>query len=285
MMEQMFFENEDLLTLITVYEEGSFRSAAEKLNKSPSTITYSIKKIEDKLKIKLFDRDSYRAKARPECEFIYLKALEIIEKNLNLVNYGEVLSSGVEANINMMICPYSDLSITAKIYKEFKKKFRNTNLRVKLDKYPMTKEKFYSEQLNICLTNLDLDEAEFEIKQFKVINLIPVATPEHFAHNKGMDINEIEESTEIKLRGEKLTQWQVLSLDAQKQLVSSGVGWAYLPKTLIQEELKKGTLKEIECLAAKDFNLTLTKRKSADEGPACKYLWDLYSKHIESSIK
>lgn len=277
----MFFENEDLLTLVTVYEEGSFRSAAEKLNKSPSTITYSIKKVEDRLKIKLFDRDSYRAKPRAECELIYLRALEIIEKNLNLVNYGEILASGVEANLNLMICPYVDLSMVANIYKDFKKRYRNTNLRVKLDKFSMTKEKFYSEQLDISLTNSSLDEAEFETKPFRAIKLIPVASPTHFSHNKNVSIDEIKEDTEVKLRGERLSQWQVLSLDAQKNLVSSGVGWAYIPESLIQEEIKEGKLKQIKALAEKDFNLNLTKKRSTDEGPACEYLWELFYKYAK----
>ena len=62
----------------------------------------------------------------------------------------------------------------------------------------MNKKKFHNERLNICLidSTSDLDEAEFEIKQFEAINLIPVAVPKHFIHNKGLDIGGIEKITE-----------------------------------------------------------------------------------------
>lgn len=49
-----------LRTFAVVVEEGSFSSAARRLNRSQSAITYAVQKLESVVGASLFDRGGYR---------------------------------------------------------------------------------------------------------------------------------------------------------------------------------------------------------------------------------
>jgi len=52
---------DSLLVLDAIARRGSFAAAAEELHRVPSSITYAIQKLEDGLKVRLFDRRGHRA--------------------------------------------------------------------------------------------------------------------------------------------------------------------------------------------------------------------------------
>ncbi|WP_230369313.1 LysR family transcriptional regulator [Paludibacterium denitrificans] len=54
-----------LLVLDAIARNGSFSAAAEELHRVPSTITYTIQKLEQDLDIAIFDRSGHRARLTP----------------------------------------------------------------------------------------------------------------------------------------------------------------------------------------------------------------------------
>jgi len=62
----MSIDLEAIQTLDTIVCHGSFGAAAKALYKVPFSLTYTIKKLEDNLGVKLFDRSGHRAKLTPE---------------------------------------------------------------------------------------------------------------------------------------------------------------------------------------------------------------------------
>ena len=72
----MAVTHEELETLVSIVEEGSFRAASERLMKAQSAVSYAIKNLETDLGVILFDRTFYRPRLTAEGETIYQKALQ-----------------------------------------------------------------------------------------------------------------------------------------------------------------------------------------------------------------
>ena len=58
--------NEQLRMFIAVAEQGSFRRAAEVVNKTQSTVSFAVKTLENELQLQLFSRDAYRSELTPQ---------------------------------------------------------------------------------------------------------------------------------------------------------------------------------------------------------------------------
>ncbi|MEM8951333.1 MAG: LysR family transcriptional regulator, partial [Pseudomonadota bacterium] len=59
---------DQLLALDAIVATGTFRGAAERLNKAQSAVSHQIRKLEDRLRFDLFSRDEYRPRLTTEGE-------------------------------------------------------------------------------------------------------------------------------------------------------------------------------------------------------------------------
>ncbi|MFN9066374.1 MAG: LysR family transcriptional regulator, partial [Bdellovibrionales bacterium] len=65
---------------VTVVQTGSFRAAAEKLNKAQSAISHAIQSLEDQLGVKIFDRSTYRPQLNPAGKSLYPQFLAVLQQ-------------------------------------------------------------------------------------------------------------------------------------------------------------------------------------------------------------
>ena len=71
---------DQLLALDAIVATGTFRGAAERLNKAQSAVSHQIRKLEDQLQFDLFSRDAYRPRLTAEGEVYYREALRVLEQ-------------------------------------------------------------------------------------------------------------------------------------------------------------------------------------------------------------
>lgn len=94
---------EALLALDAIDRKGSFAAAAEELFRVPSAITYTIKKVEEQLNIKLFDRDKQRAKLTPTGQLMLNKGREILRQVQQLEAQARQIKTGWENQLRVVI--------------------------------------------------------------------------------------------------------------------------------------------------------------------------------------
>ncbi len=70
----------ELRTFITAAQEGSFTKAAAKLNVSTSALSHSIRKLEEQLNIKLFNRTTRSIATTEAGEQLFQNLLPLFEK-------------------------------------------------------------------------------------------------------------------------------------------------------------------------------------------------------------
>lgn len=94
---------EALQALDAIDRKGSFAAAAEELYRVPSAITYTIKKLEEQLNIKLFDRNKQRARLTPTGKLVLEKGREILFRVQQLEEQAQQAESGWEKQLRIVI--------------------------------------------------------------------------------------------------------------------------------------------------------------------------------------
>ncbi|WP_076410768.1 LysR family transcriptional regulator [Shewanella sp. UCD-KL12] len=88
-----------LKVLDAIETKGSFSSAAESLYKVPSALTYTMKRLESDLKVKLFDRSGQRAVLTPAGRLVLSQGREILAAAIQLEEAVHQLSTGWEPKL------------------------------------------------------------------------------------------------------------------------------------------------------------------------------------------
>ena len=97
--------NEQLRMFIAVAEQGSFRRAAEVVNKTQSTVSFAVKTLENELQLQLFSRDAYRSELTPQ--WSAPRAKQVVEQADNLKALGMQLAAGVEPEFTIAITEFA----------------------------------------------------------------------------------------------------------------------------------------------------------------------------------
>lgn len=94
---------EALQVIDSIDRKGSFAGAADELCRVPSAITYTVKKLEEQLDIKLFDRDKQRAQLTPAGRLVLEKGREILLRVQQLEDQAKQADSGWEKRLRIVI--------------------------------------------------------------------------------------------------------------------------------------------------------------------------------------
>ncbi|HEY9546808.1 MAG TPA: LysR family transcriptional regulator, partial [Solimonas sp.] len=100
-MAQPKISLEQWRALTAVVEVGGYAQAAEALNKTQSTITYAVQKIESLLGLKIFEIQGRKAQLTREGEVLYQRAQTLLSEAAALERGAGSLAAGWEAEIKL----------------------------------------------------------------------------------------------------------------------------------------------------------------------------------------
>lgn len=92
-----------LQVLDSIDRKGSFAAASEELFRVPSALTYTIKKAEEQLNIKLFDRDRQRARLTPAGQLLLDEGREVLQAMHHLEEQVKRVDSGWETQLRIVV--------------------------------------------------------------------------------------------------------------------------------------------------------------------------------------
>lgn len=243
-----------------VVEEGSFRKAAEKLFISQPAISASIKKLEQELKIELFDKNSYRASLTEEGKAFYEKAKKVLDEFNGLEEYGISLKKGVEQEIKIAIDAVFNIEKILGILNKTMAGFTSTKLTIAVDY--MDKVADYLENdlgsgkkfdLIICpgsfIEKLDMELEKFFLEEVKIYHVIapccPLSGKEIItdADLRNLPQTVIRSGTEISMGVmPDSKKWYVNDFFLKKIIIMQGMAWGMIPEHYMVQELKEKKL-------------------------------------------
>ena len=169
---------DQLLTLESIIEAGSFKAASQNLNKTQPSLSMAIKKLEEEFQIQLFDRSEYRPKLTPTGKLFYEKAKLALHQMRLLGQFGEELALGTESEIKVSVEGAVPLSLILSQIKYFFDQHNSTNLNLSIDYLNGSIEKVLDQKCDIAFTPLFESDDKLVSHYITSINMIPVCTPD-----------------------------------------------------------------------------------------------------------
>jgi len=268
-----------------VVEEGSFARAAEVLNKSQSSISYAIARLEDRLPTPVLVQSGRKAELTETGKILYRRATRLLDAAVDVEIAASIMAKGWEPQVTVGVDQLIDMSPVLCGLERFSLQSSSTRIILLESSLSGTDELLLERRADIVLTPNVLPG--YLGKPLTQVQMIPVAHPNHpLLKFKRVHIADLQQHRQIVLKDtgthreknagwlDAEQRWTVSHFSTSIKILKAGFGFAFLPDKMISEELASGQLKVISLAEGQrgKLNLYLVMPAQEDAGPATKAL-------------
>jgi DNA-binding transcriptional LysR family regulator len=248
---------EQWAAFIAVIDKGSFAAAAEALNKSQSSVSYAVNRINSGLPSPVLKLSGRKAVLTDEGEVLYRYANQLLKQAQETESVAHSMAMGFESEVTIALDALLDISGITCLLEKFSQAFPHTRIRVLETSLSGTTEALLEKKADLVI-GPSVPVGYLGTPLFEIV-MIPVAASNHPLVNDGHEVEEWELKSyrQIVLRDtgnrrqidggwlEAEQRWTVSHFSSSVKLVLSGVGFAFLPYNWIAAEIETGTLRQI----------------------------------------
>lgn len=286
---------DQLVALDAIVAFGTFRAAAERLNKAQSAVSHQIGKLEDELGFDLFSRDTYRPSLTPEGEVFFRETTRVLEQVHVLKAVAAGLRSEQEPMISIAITATMSLDPILKVLGEVGRSFPGTHIKVVTEMMGGPLARLMNGDADLIVAGLaDVPVDEVETLPVGAITIRPVASPTFPAARRSgvRSRREMQSYTQVVVSGtggrdydqsrDLLSggqRWTVSDFQAKKSIIKAGLGWGGIPEHLMEEELSTGALVPlaVEGYPPRHSEIFAIRRRDRPMGKVMSSLWERLS--------
>lgn len=243
--------------LVAVVDTGGYAHAAARLNKSQSSVTYAVQKIQELLDVKAFEIRGRKAVLTPAGELLCRRARLLLDEAGGLERAAHKTSSGWEAEITLSVEVLFPTWLVLDCLDAFGAESPQTHVELFETVSVTAPETLLEGQVDMALT--PHIPSGFTGEPVMQVRIIPVAHPEHPLHHLGRDIapRDLRKYRQLVVR-DTLRQrdkaspvlsaeqrWTVSNMPTSIGAACRGYGFAWLPAEKIRNELAEGSLKSL----------------------------------------
>ena len=242
--------------LISVVDSGGYEKAAEALQKSQSSVTYSVQKLQSQLGVKAFEVKGRKAVLTPTGEFLYRRARALVEEVAATERAAKKLSAGWEAEIGIAVEVAFPTGLLLQCLDRFGAESPHTRIEVIESVLGGTPEALLTGQAELAITGI-VPQGFFGDLLIPIRFLL-VAHPDHPLHKLGRQVTmqdlrahrqlvvrESGAKRATKPRLEAAQRWTVSHMTTSIEAAGKGYGYGWYPEYRIQDEIAAGTLKAL----------------------------------------
>jgi DNA-binding transcriptional LysR family regulator len=269
---------------------GSFAAAARRLNRATSVVSYTIANLESQLGVPLFDRSAKSPKLTAAGLTVLADARAVSNSIDELRAKVKGLLQGLEAELHLVLDVMLPTERVADALTAFSAQFPTVTLRLHIEALGGVMQLVLDRvaTVGICgpLPGI-ADSAGIERMFVGEVKLIPVASPDHpLAIAKTNKPGATREHVQLVLSDRsQLTKatdfavvsprtWRLADLGSKHMLLKAGIGWGNMPMPMVQEDLDRGRLVQLDLPDARggSYRLDAIYRTDTPPGPAAMWL-------------
>lgn len=240
--------------LQAVVQAGGFAPAAKHLNRSQSTVSYAIARLQDQLGIQLFEMKGRRA------HLTDMGRALLADVEVHLAGFHEIeqrarsLASGGESEVRLSVDSIYPNSRLFAALAEFARLFPYVQPKLRQGTFLSADFEFSAHHAQLCITGLV--SREFFIQPILLVGMTAVARKDHplLTGKQRLSRSELMHYTLVAIEGAASGTLkhqprtpaqrvlQVTSIEAAIDAVRSGLCFGWLPKYRIESELATGEL-------------------------------------------
>ena len=279
---------EQWLAFRTVVDCGSYAMAAQTLNKSQSSISYAIARLNEQLPQPVLILDGRKAVMTDAGQVLYRHAEQLLNQASQAEAIASSLALGFESEVAIAVDVLVEVGSLVCAFEEFSQEFPHTRIRVLETSLSGTTEALLEKTADLVIGTKT--PPGFQSRPLLQVKMIPVAAPSHPLVKNREDVSELElRSMRQVVLGDTGTfreqdsgwlqadqRWTVSHFSTSIKLLRSGLVFAFLPQNWIEQELAEGSLQRIPLAPSMDrllqVHMMLADNQAA--GPATKALYE-----------
>lgn len=280
---------DQLRTLATVVDAGSFSAAARRLRRVQSAVSTAMANLEEALGVPLWDRTKRAATLTPAGQAVLAAARRVLSEADALGTIAQGIAAGVEPRVSLCVDAIFPIAALVELCRQFARAYPAVDLRVDVQTMSVVAARVVAGRATLGVASSIAQAAALERHALAAIRMVPVVAPEHpLAKRRGkLPQPALAEHVQIVLseRSEEgvpdqgvLSErtWRVDDLPTKRALLLGGLGWGNLPEHMAREDLERKRLVAIrpEAWAPDEhvLHLAVVHRRDAQLGPAHRWL-------------
>jgi DNA-binding transcriptional LysR family regulator len=256
--------------LRAVVEEGSFAKAAERLNKSQSSISYNLGLLNQLLPLPALQLSGRKAELTPAGHVFYRQACQLLDSAMALEEGASRLALGWEAEVTLALDALVPLQPVLEACCELARENPATRVRLLETSLSGTDEALLSRQCQIAI--MPRVPPGFWPQPLGFIRMVPVVSAQHplALQNRSISQEDLRGYRQIVLRDTGIKREQDAGwLGAEQRLTTShfasslaaviaGLGFAFLPEHWVVDGLSLGQLKLLSLVDTQPRQVSLS---------------------------
>ncbi len=272
--------------LQAVVDSGGYAQAAEALNKSQSSISYTVAKLQEQLGMELLHIEGRKAVLTPAGKALLQRSRHLLDNALELEAVAASLHQGWEANLALASDAVFPKSVLIQACQLFLPKSRCCKLLLCEEVLSGASEALLEKRVDLSIT--PWVPPGFMGEKLMDIKFVAVAHPDHELHQLGRKVSmtDLNQHMHIVIKDSGVKQnrdsgwlgadlrWTVSNFESARALLVGGLGFSWIPaheaQTLIQQNKLLPLSLEVEY--EKQGSLYLVYANKKISGPACQLL-------------
>lgn len=276
-------------SLSAVVETGGYAQAAAILNRSQSSVSYHIARLQDLLGVEVFRIVGRKAQLTEHGEVLYRRSRQLLREAEQLEQLAHTLEQGWESDIKLVVDAAFPPYLLMQALKLFEPQSKGT--RVQLNEVVLSGAEDALIEGKADLVIGASAPSGFLGDHLTTIDFIAVANPEHALHKlkRPVTADDLAKHLQVIIRDsgyirkqdfgwlQASHQWSVSSIDTAVTAISNGLGFGWLPRHVISSYIDKKNLKALPLREGQQYRASLQMIYGDSEhvGPATRTLAEI----------
>lgn len=244
-------------TLQAVIDHGGFAQAAEMLHRSQSSVSYTVARMQEQLGVPLLRIDGRKAVLTDAGEVLLRRSRHLVHQAGQLEDLAHHMEQGWEAEVRLVVDAAYPNAKLIRALTAFMPQSRGCRVRLREEVLSGVEEVLKDGTADLAISGLDI--TGYLGQELGNVEFIAVAHPNHALHQlqRKLSVQDLQSQMQVVVRDSGVRQprdsgwlgaeqrWTVGSLATSVGFVSSGLGFAWLPRHMIARELAEGALKPL----------------------------------------
>lgn len=249
--------------LVAVVEAGGYAQASERLHRTQSTITYTIKKLEDLLGLKVFELHGRKAVLTQTGQVLYRRGKSLVQEAARLEHAAAELARGQESEIRLAVDIVFPTWLLLDCFAEFAVEHPDTRIELIESVLAGTEEALTEGRVDLAIGGIV--PGGFLGDTLMQVRFICAAAPAHPLHQLGRPLTledlrmhrhlVVRDSSALRSRAGgwlNETRWTVSNKATSIRAACMGLGFAWYAEESIRQELDAGALVPLPLVAGSE---------------------------------
>lgn len=287
--------------LKAVVDHGGFAHAAAVVHKSQSSIHHAIQKMEQMLDVKLLEVKGRKAYLTDAGSLLLSRAEHLLESAASIDSLAASLHAGVEPEIAIAVDQVFPPEYIGHVLEQFSSEYPNTRIQLYETVLSGASEALNQGQVDLAIAGSGV--SHFLAEPLFAVDFLAVAAPFHpvfkqYQQGQPLVVDDLINYRQLVTRDSALSKkvdsgwlqaderWTVSNIATATEMISRGMGFAWIPVTRMRRLLEQGLLLPIplQTGGCRSEMLQLYYARQDRSGPGLKRLAELLHQCCDTDI-